>query len=314
MYDNSPLHPSILGVPMHQPHTHTSTHHFHASSSHSITQVALVLFHFYTTALDILLRSHQRITLTHNMASRNGSKFRTTVWDPWLILAQIAALQSCYYTILCLVMLLIEALTGQDTALAHILDYRLYRGDNAFGWILGLGVMCCSLASMILLQYIVERARLCLDFVVTLHFIHLICTAYYSGHVPTTVFWWALNLASCCVMSISGEWACMRRELEPIMLSGAQTNTRTNETSRIDTNEDATQQHATLIAMDEFSEHDAYTTEEENTGRGRVGAMGKRVARLVGEHKRKRSGASYEIVPQTVTTATKSSNGDATNI
>jgi hypothetical protein len=66
--------------------------------------------------------------------------------------------------------------------------------------------------------------------------------------------------------------------------------------------------------MDEFSEHDAYTTEEENTGRGRVGAMGKRVARLVGEHKRKRSGASYEIVPQTVTTATKSSNGDATNI
>ncbi|RKP10748.1 integral membrane protein S linking to the trans Golgi network-domain-containing protein, partial [Thamnocephalis sphaerospora] len=149
----------------------------------------------------------------------SGAKFRASVWDPWLILSQIAAMQSCYYTLLCLATLLMEAFSGQETALAHVLDYRVYRGDTVFGWTLGLGVMGCAAVSVLLLLRIVERARLCLDYVVTLHFLHLIFTSYYSGHLPTTVFWWALNLASCCAMSIGGEWVCMRREMEPIMLS-----------------------------------------------------------------------------------------------
>ncbi|KAI8050376.1 integral membrane protein S linking to the trans Golgi network-domain-containing protein [Syncephalis plumigaleata] len=252
-------------------------------------------------------------------------------------------MQSCYYTLLSISTLLVEAFSGQDIALAHILDYRIYRGDTVFGWTLGLGSMSCAVASIILLVHIVERARL-----LTLHFLHLVFTTFYSGHMPTTVFWWALHLASCSC----GEWACMRREMEPIMLSGgsatATANTRTARHSEehvtassrflatIDEDEDDLTQRDIAIDMesngvtaedrrkgrllnegydgdndteyDDDEIRDSYATDEDRAKPrlgSRIGAIGQRVARVIGDKKRKQSGSSYEMIPQVrVTSAT----------
>ncbi|KAI9598446.1 integral membrane protein S linking to the trans Golgi network-domain-containing protein [Syncephalis fuscata] len=282
----------------------------------------------------------------------NGSKFRTTVWDPWLILSQIAAMQSCYYTLLSFSTLLAEAFSGQDIALAHILDYRIYRGDTVFGWTLGLGSMACAMTSIFLLVRIVERARLCLDFVVTLHIVHLVFTTFYSGHIPTTVFWWALHLASCCVMSVGGEWACMQREMEPILLSGGSaTNVASSRTNGTEAHATANRFLSTIDEDDIFHREvivdienggsdsgmtaddkrkgrllnegydgdndteydddemkDGYGTEEDRAKSrlsNRIGAISQRVARVIGDKKRKQSGVSYEMIPQVrVTSAT----------
>ena len=65
-----------------------------------------------------------------------------------------------------------------------------------------------------LLVRLIQRARLVLDFSLTLHFFHLLITTYYSGHVPTKFIWWALNVTTCCIMIFGGEIYLSRAEKE----------------------------------------------------------------------------------------------------
>jgi hypothetical protein len=68
------------------------------------------------------------------------------------------------------------------------------------------------------LTLIVERAKKCLDFAFTSHFIHLVaCTAFEA--FPGNWEWWILQLASLIIMAVVGEYLCMRRELREIRLS-----------------------------------------------------------------------------------------------
>ncbi|CAO3607149.1 unnamed protein product [Mucor hiemalis] len=67
---------------------------------------------------------------------------------------------------------------------------------------------------------IVQRARQILDYVLTFHFFHLLCVWYISGHFPTGVSWWILQVINIAIMTFGGEWACMHREMKPIMITG----------------------------------------------------------------------------------------------
>lgn len=60
----------------------------------------------------------------------------------------------------------------------------------------------------------------CLDFAATAHLIHLIVCTIYAGF-PTTLTWWLLNLACMALMSVIGEFICMRTELKAIPVSVA---------------------------------------------------------------------------------------------
>ncbi len=72
--------------------------------------------------------------------------------------------------------------------------------------------------SALYLMLIVERAKKCLDFAFTSHFIHLVaCTAFEA--FPGNWEWWILQLASLIIMAVVGEYLCMRRELREIRLS-----------------------------------------------------------------------------------------------
>lgn len=70
------------------------------------------------------------------------------------------------------------------------------------------------------LWVIVRRAKQCLDFAATAHFIHLIICAIYSGF-PSTLTWWLLNITCMALMAVIGEFACMRTELKAIPVSVA---------------------------------------------------------------------------------------------
>ncbi|GES76893.1 integral membrane protein S linking to the trans Golgi network-domain-containing protein [Rhizophagus clarus] len=101
----------------------------------------------------------------------------------------------------------------------HLLDYREFRADTVLGWTIGFAWIANSVVGIFILVRLIQRARLVLDFSLTLHFFHLLITTYYSGHVPTTFIWWALNVTTCCIMIFGGEIYCMRKEMEPIPLS-----------------------------------------------------------------------------------------------
>lgn len=70
--------------------------------------------------------------------------------------------------------------------------------------------------SAIFIFLFIERSKLVLDFAITVHFIHLIITSFYSHAIPSNLFWWALQTCSAIIMTSLGVWTCQWRELRPI--------------------------------------------------------------------------------------------------
>ena len=65
---------------------------------------------------------------------------------------------------------------------------------------------------------IVERAKKCLDFVATLFVLHVVLCSMYSGF-PTELWWWLSMFGSALIMTLLGEFLCMRHEMREIHLS-----------------------------------------------------------------------------------------------
>ncbi|KAF0506717.1 integral membrane protein [Gigaspora margarita] len=188
---------------------------------------------------------------------RRNQTFRTTVWDPILIISQIIALQALYYTSISIITLFTLLLTGKDITLDHLLDYREFRADTVLGWTIGFAWIANSVVGIYLLVRIVQRARLVLDFSLTLHFFHLLITSYYSGQLPTTFIWWALNVITCCIMIFGGELYCMRKEMEPILLNedsgeGSSTTGANNVSAKTKISADVNRDRYEMVPMEEI--------------------------------------------------------------
>lgn len=70
----------------------------------------------------------------------------------------------------------------------------------------------------IYLLYLIERAKKCLDFSATLYIIHLFICIIYGGW-PSSITWWVVNVTGLALMSLLGEWLCIRRELQEIPIT-----------------------------------------------------------------------------------------------
>ncbi|KAF9114031.1 hypothetical protein BGX27_000299 [Mortierella sp. AM989] len=149
-----------------------------------------------------------------------SSSFRATQWDPVLILSQIVCLQTVWYISISVIVFTLFKFSGSDITLDAILNYREIRADNSQGMLLGLAWLLNSVVGVFLLLKIVARARLVLDFSLTLLLYHVIMTTYYSDHIPTSFLWWALNGTTAGIMVFGGEYVCMQQEMEPILLGG----------------------------------------------------------------------------------------------
>ncbi len=71
------------------------------------------------------------------------------------------------------------------------------------------------------LWYIVRRTKQCLDFTATVHFFHFIICWCVNGYFPNTVSWWLVTTIAIIIMTVLGEFLCMRTELKAIPLSMA---------------------------------------------------------------------------------------------
>ncbi|KAI8362346.1 integral membrane protein S linking to the trans Golgi network-domain-containing protein [Mortierella sp. GBAus27b] len=162
--------------------------------------------------------------------ANNSSSFRTTQWDPVLILA-------IWYISISTIVFTLFRFSGTDITLDAILNYREIRVDNPQGVLLGIAWLLNSVVGVFLLLKIVARARLVLDFSLTVLFYHVVMTTLYSDHLPTSFLWWALNGTTAGIMIFGGEYVCMQWEMEPIMLGGgaSRANTSRANTSRANT-------------------------------------------------------------------------------
>ncbi|XAR67734.1 hypothetical protein NMG60_11002617 [Bertholletia excelsa] len=147
-----------------------------------------------------------------------GMFYGPVAWDPWLILAQIVCLQCLYYLTLGVFMTLLVGTRVSRLSLVYFFDYATVAASIVTGWCVIAAFLLSSLAGAVYLLYLIERAKKCLDFAATVYIIHLfICIAY--GGWPSSMTWWVVNGIGLAIMSLLGEYLCVKRELREIPIS-----------------------------------------------------------------------------------------------
>ncbi|KAM0859331.1 hypothetical protein ACQ4PT_047258 [Festuca glaucescens] len=137
------------------------------------------------------------------------------VWDPWLIVAQIVCLQCLYYLGLGTFMALLVGTRVPRLTLLYLFDFAILTPRTTTGWCAIASFILAAIAGAGFMLYVIERAKKCLDFAATLYIIHLFICIIYGGW-PASVTWWVVNIVGLAIMSLLGEYLCIRRELQDI--------------------------------------------------------------------------------------------------
>ncbi|PGG96313.1 hypothetical protein AJ79_04305 [Helicocarpus griseus UAMH5409] len=139
---------------------------------------------------------------------------------PLKILRKIVLLQIAYYISATALILFTALVAGTAFSPDLILSWRSLRGDTTIGWTLGLVWLLNSAVGVIFLLLWVSRSKLIPDFALTIHFLHLVITSFYTHSLPANFLWWGLQIVSSALMTFLGMWACQWRELQPIAFGG----------------------------------------------------------------------------------------------
>lgn len=140
------------------------------------------------------------------------------VWDPWLILAQIASLQALFYLSLGSCLWLTVGTHVPRFTLKYFFDYSVVSVTSFVGWCCILALLMNAVAGAFFLLLIVERTKKCLDFAATVHIVHAFLCLVFAGP-PSSLSWWFTTACCCALMTLLGEWLCMRREQREIPLT-----------------------------------------------------------------------------------------------
>lgn len=65
----------------------------------------------------------------------------------------------------------------------------------------------------------VGRAKQCLDFTLTLYFVHFLLCSAYEGRLPSTWAWFGVHFLACVMSVVLGEYLCLQKELESIPMT-----------------------------------------------------------------------------------------------
>lgn len=149
-----------------------------------------------------------------------GGQFRSRLWDPVQIVAQILTMQSAFYLCLGLWIFFLDVIGTFDVSLDQMFtqsDLGLYEDSgrtNVIGYALN------SLTCAFVMWYVVGRTKQCLDFAATVHLGHFFGCWIINGHVPVTFWWWMTQAICVALMTVLGEYLCMRSEMMAIPLVG----------------------------------------------------------------------------------------------
>lgn len=172
---------------------------------------------------------------------------------PLRILRSIILLQAAYYTTSLILILFTTLVLGQNFTPSLVLDWRAVRGDSTLGWIVGMcwlltGFVTYVSTSLSTHPYLRRLPPLCQttqnakctkltssrsvipiiilttqlstalvpDFALTIHFLHLLTTSFYTRRIPTNLLWWALQAASAGLMVLLGVWVVRYREVQKV--------------------------------------------------------------------------------------------------
>ena len=141
--------------------------------------------------------------------------FKRNAWDPFLLVSQIVAVQAIFYSGLGFWLVIIRSLVHRHISLKFIFNASVHSFTSTAGKLQLVSFLINSLTSSISLWCIVQRAKLCLDFAFTEHFIHFVLCWVTFGF-PSSWVWWLMNVVGVLFVSIVSEYLCMRFETKAI--------------------------------------------------------------------------------------------------
>jgi hypothetical protein len=75
------------------------------------------------------------------------AKFRVTVFDPVLLLAQMAGVQAAFYVVAGTLAAVLGSLVGAPASLSVLFDYHALRTDAAVGWFTAAAFLVSAVAA-----------------------------------------------------------------------------------------------------------------------------------------------------------------------
>lgn len=149
-----------------------------------------------------------------------AGRFRSYVWDPVLIISQIITLQCVFYITFGLLITGFLALNGMSPSLKYLFDSQSVHFRTRENQVVMVAHIINSLFGALTLWFIIQRAKQCLDFTCTLHFIHLFICWMYTHQFPTGVTWWLVQIVCIVLMVVIGEYLCFRTAMKDIPVIG----------------------------------------------------------------------------------------------
>ncbi|ETW03795.1 hypothetical protein H310_05161 [Aphanomyces invadans] len=133
-------------------------------------------------------------------------------WDPKLIFLQMVCVQCSHYLALGV---LLAVFHGHNITMDQFFSYKIHAFESVDGMQTSTAHVLGGLASALFLCVIVERAKKCLDFGLTLYFIDFVICCLYGG-LPSSMTWWVVHAVSLGITVVLGEYLCSLRELQEI--------------------------------------------------------------------------------------------------
>jgi hypothetical protein len=160
-------------------------------------------------------------TQGENNDSRNVSSFYSSdnAAGSCKTLGQICLLQLAFYLSITATLCLLLSMLGfpVEDLLGQLFSYQVWKSTTAQGFLVPCAYLFNSIWMAGWLLCIVKRAKKCLDFAVTMYLLHFVfCTVFYG--FPYSWSWWLFLLLQVSITTLLGEWLCMRRELQEILL------------------------------------------------------------------------------------------------
>eukprot|EP00933_Yihiella_yeosuensis_P008085 TRINITY_DN11337_c2_g1_i1.p1 TRINITY_DN11337_c2_g1~~TRINITY_DN11337_c2_g1_i1.p1 ORF type:complete len:170 (+),score=26.71 TRINITY_DN11337_c2_g1_i1:88-597(+) len=148
----------------------------------------------------------------------SGKFYGSDSFNPRLITTQIVVMQSSFWFCLGATTAIVDLFIGEKQSAEQLFDPEAYTWNTRRGLALSMSLWITALVMAVLLRFVVERAKKCLDFVATYHIFHLLATYFASGF-PSYFHWWAIQAPALIGAVVIGEYFCMLAETEAIQLS-----------------------------------------------------------------------------------------------
>ena len=85
--------------------------------------------------------------------------------------------------------------------------------DTRRGWAISAAWAMTVFFDVQVLYYLVRKPTHVLDFVCTMHFLHLVLTSYFAGSLPVSLYWWAVMFAHGSLCIVFAERMAIQREM-----------------------------------------------------------------------------------------------------